>query len=196
VVVDSPDQADYKLSVAFSTSFLNSLDELLGENGVKVIHKMADLSLPESHHELAGITLAFDEFSALQDALEQIYGDKGSLSIARRAGRMTLEKMIMAKSVEGGSAPGIFSSVNQFMEFLNGNLGDVKFMVSTIEGELGIFLDPCPECRNRTSDHPVCNSILGFLEAGLETIEASPYSSIVEHGCIGAGHTHCEFRIS
>jgi predicted hydrocarbon binding protein len=196
MVVDSPNQTDFNLSISFTTFYQASLNELLGENGAKVIYKLAGISSLESEPEFGGQPLSFDEFTGLQLALEQIYGEKGSLSIARRAGRMTLEKMVAKTDDIEGNNQTTFDSLNQFMDFLNENLGAVKVMVSTIEGELGVILDPCPECRNRVGEHPLCNSILGFLDAGLEQISASPYTSIVERGCRSTGHTHCEFLIT
>lgn len=190
------DPVDDHLSFVFSIAYLDSLDELLGENGAKVIHKIANLKLPEDRQAAKNLSLAFDDFSALQIGLEQVYGDKGSLSIARRAGRMTLEKMLDSPDLTPKPEEGTFESLNQLIDFLNQTLGDVRIMVSTIETELGIILDPCPECRNRESEHPLCNSMLGFLEAALSNVQSAQYSSVIEKGCQGTGKPHCEFLIS
>lgn len=189
----SSPEAESELSPDFSTAYIESLIELLGENGARAVFNLAKLDFITAQPETEIRKIRFDEFSKLQIALEQVYGKQGSISITRKAGQITLVKLLPVEMRLDDEGRTKFTSIDELIDFLNQKSGDMKFNLTHIEGGLAIEIQLCPECWGRQSEYGICHSMLGYLEAGIARTLSTQCTSSEEQSCIAVGFPSCRF---
>jgi predicted hydrocarbon binding protein len=67
-----------------------------------------------------------------------------------------------------------------------------EISVSKLESSNEIFdIVICPECRDKTSEKPMCHFFSGFIEGALD----NPGISVEEISCKAAGGEMCRFKL-
>ena len=78
----------------FARIMLASLEEVMGKNGLNALLHLADLSkyIMTRPPDNLKKEFPFSDFTALQIALEDMYGPRGGRGLAVRAGRVTFKQ--------------------------------------------------------------------------------------------------------
>lgn len=165
----------------FARIIIDALEEVMGKNGLHAVLRLANLEkyIQERPPNNLEKEFPFSEFTALQSALEEMYGPRGGRGLAIRAGRATFENG--AKGV--GALIGIGDLAFRVLP-LNSKLkiglpalarifSQFSDQVSEVsdEGDHFVYtLQQCPMCWNRTADHPICYFGLGLLQEALQWV--------------------------
>lgn len=190
----------------FSRIFIEALEEVMGRNGLNAILNLADLSHYIHERPPNNLEKGFDfaEFTALQNALEEMYGPRGGRGLAIRAGRAT------------------FSSGLKGFGALAG-VGDLAFRVLPLEAKLKIglpavarifsqfsdqvshvhdkgdhyeyTLERCPMCWKRDAKSPVCYGGLGLLQETLRWLSGGNTFRIDMVKCQAMGDEYGQYNI-
>ncbi len=191
----------------FGRIFLNALEEIMGRNGINAILNMAGLphligNMPPDN---LNKEFYFAYFSALNQALEEMYGTRGGRGLALRSGRVLF--------AEGLSSFGAFIGVSDLafrvlplqaklkagLPALGGLFNQLSDQVVRVEDPGGDYflyhIDRCPVCWARTSDRPVCFVAAGLLEESLRWVSGGRTFRVDEIKCIAVGDEACSFAI-
>jgi hypothetical protein len=182
----------------FGRIYMENLEDVMGKNGVNAILNLAGLSkfidnYPPDNLEKA---LDFAEFTALQVALEDMYGPRGGRGLAQRAGRATFSdalrnfgalagagdlafKVLPLKTKLKLGIPAMAMIFNQFSD----QISNVKEM----DDHYVYTLERCPMCWNRKTDRAVCYGGLGILKEGLRWVSGGREFRVEMATCIGKG---------
>ncbi len=185
---------------------LLGMEEVLGRNGLNAVLNTADLSNWIHHYPANNLDREFDfaDLSAIQTALEKLYGPRGGQGVALRAGRasfkyglrefgpmlgltdLAFRLLPLSEKLYVGS--GLFADIfNQF--------SDQRVSVADQESKIVWRIDRCPICWGRQSDTPVCHLAVGILQEALYWVSSGKYFCVEEIGCIACGDPACTIVI-
>lgn len=183
----------------FARLYLEALEDVMGTNGVNAILNLAGLSqyignYPPDNLDKEGVDFA--EFTALQVALEDMYGPRGGRGLAQRAGRATFSDALRDFGALAGAGdlafkvlplntklklgiPAMAKIFNQFSDQISNVHEEEDHYVYTLER--------CPMCWNRKTDRPVCYGGLGILKEGLRWVSGGREFRVEMATCIAKG---------
>jgi hypothetical protein len=184
----------------FARLYLQALEDVMGKNGVNAILNLAGLSHlidnypPDNLDKGEGIDFA--EFTALQVALEEMYGPRGGRGLAQRAGRATFTgglknfgalagvgdlafKVLPLNTKLRVGLPAMAKIFTQFSDQVSHVFEEDNYYVYTLER--------CPMCHNRKTDRPVCYGGLGILKASLNWVSGGLEFRVDMASCIAKG---------
>jgi hypothetical protein len=186
--------------------YLQAMEEVMGKNGLNAILNMASLSHLIGNYPPANWDKSFDfaDYSALNQALEDMYGPRGGRGLALRAGRASF-----ARGLQGFGALHNVGDLALKMVPLNLKIkmglpamakvfNQVSDQASSVEernGDFAYTIDPCPVCWGRTSDKPICHAAVGLLQEGLRWVSGGKEFRVEETTCIATGDGMCEFLV-
>lgn len=196
MTTDQPDELYYPNR--FARIIIDALEDVTGKNGLHAVLRLAKLEkyIQERPPNNLEKEFPFSELTALQAALEEMYGPRGGRGLAIRAGRATFENG--AKGV--GALVGIGDLAFRVLP-LNSKLkiglpalarifSQFSDQISKVSDEGGHFvytLEQCPMCWNRTADHPVCYLGLGLLQEALQWVSGGHTFRIEMSSCKAQG---------
>jgi predicted hydrocarbon binding protein len=183
----------------FSRIYLEALEDVMGTNGVNAILNLAGLSQYIGNYppdNLGREGFDFAEFTALQVALEEMYGPRGGRGLAQRAGRATFSDALRDFGALAGAGdlafkvlplntklklgiPAMAKIFNQFSDQVSNVYEEDDHYVYTLER--------CPMCWKRKTDRPVCYGGLGILKEGLRWVSGGREFRVEMATCIGKG---------
>jgi len=184
----------------FALLYLQALEEVMGKNGINAILNLAGLSHyinnypPDNLDKGTGIDFA--EFTALQIALEEMYGPRGGRGLAQRAGRATFTGGLKNFGALAGVGDlafkvlplntklkiGLPAMARIFTQF-----SDQISHVQEQEDHFIYTLERCPMCHNRKADRPVCYGGLGILKAALHWVSGGLEFRVDMASCLAQG---------
>jgi len=185
--------------------YLETLEEVMGKKGINALLHLAKLShlidnYPPNNLEKA---FPFEDFAALNQALEDMYGPKGGRGLALRAARASFDKGLKEFGAIVGVADAAFKLLPIKMRLSIGlkamadvfnRFSDQVTRVEEKEDHFVYTIEVCPVCYGRHSDRPVCYAALGLLMEGLKWAIGKEFD-VRETKCIAAGDPVCEFII-
>jgi predicted hydrocarbon binding protein len=191
----------------FALITLNALEDVMGKNGLNAILNLANLgnlidNLPDDnlHKEFD-----FADFSALNLALEEMYGPRGGRGLALRAGRATFADGLRSFGALAGAGDLAFKVLPLQAKLRIGAPAMAKIFsqmsdqISTVEekeNEIVYTIHRCPVCWGRHEEEkPVCFVAVGLLQEGLKWVSGGNEFRVNESKCIAMGHDVCEFII-
>jgi hypothetical protein len=186
--------------------FLQSLEDVMGKNGVGVILTLAGCedwidNYPPDNIERG---IDFAEISAVNGALVALYGPRGGAGIARRAGWSSFDKLLRNfspllenedVSIKTITGPERIKIGLQALARLFSQISDQKTSLLECDETLLYVIHRCPICWERSTTHPVCYLILGLLEESLRWLSSDEDYQVRETKCIAVGDEVCEFHI-
>ena len=200
-------ESGYFNSNKFARIFLESIQEIVGKNGLNSILNYSGLGSLIDNFPPDNLDRSFDfaHFSIINQALTEIYGERGGRGIALRIGKVTFEDVLKDY--------GAMAGVGDFAFKILPMQGKIKFGLNAMakifseksdqgsswldEGESYIYkVERCPVCWGRKDqDHPVCYYMVGLLQGGLHWVSGGKEFQVVETKCIAMGDQACEFEI-
>lgn len=187
--------------------YLAAIEDVMGRNGVAAILRLAKLgdlvgNYPPDNFDCE---FSFQDFSAVNQAIQEMYGPHGARGLCLRAGRTTLRRAI----TDGGlmaDLPGpafrllpVWARVKVGLATLAETLARLSDQVSHVEedGEkLAFVVEECPECWARSSDGPICFGNTGMLQEAVHWLSEGEEFSVIETECMARGDYACTFVIS
>jgi hypothetical protein len=191
----------------FALITINALEDVMGKNGLNAILNLANLgnlidNLPEDN---LNKEFDFADFSAINQALEEMYGPRGGRGLALRAGRATFSDGLRSFGALAGAGDLAFKVLPLQAKLRIGAPAMAKIFsqmsdqISTVEEKENEFIytiHRCPVCWGRhDEDKPVCFVAVGLLQEGLKWVSGGNEFRVNESKCIAMGDDVCEFVI-
>ena len=194
------DLSGYYYPNKFARIYLQALEDVMGKNGVNAILNLAGLSKYINNYPPDNLTkgtgIDFAEFTALQVALEEMYGPRGGRGLAQRAGRATFSDALKNFGALAGvgdlafkvlplntklkvGVPAMAKIFSQFSDQISNVIDEGDHFVYTLER--------CPMCWGRKTDRPVCYGGLGILKEGLRWVSGGLEFRVEMATCMGKG---------
>jgi predicted hydrocarbon binding protein len=185
---------------------LLSVEEVMGRNGVSAVLRLAGLShlinnYPPNNFE---IEFGFSEVSAIQQALDDLYGPRGGRALALRSGRATFKYGLKEFGPVLGIADLAFRLFPLNMKLKIGSeifaetfnkFSDQRVRLEENEGTLHWIIERCPVCWERKTRAPCCHLAVGLLQESLFWVSGGRNFSVVETECIACGAPECRIVI-
>jgi len=193
----------------FARITISSLIEVVGENGMHAVFRMAHLpelieSLPPAN-EIKEFDTA--DFSTIFQNLEEIFGYHGARGLAIRAGRMTFSEGLKQYGESFGSESLALRDVSVVERVERGLDGIANVFnqltdqqVSAVRNTPGegwtLSVTRCAVCEGRHASQPICAFTEGLVEEALFYFSGGSRFSIEETECIAQGAEACSYTIS
>lgn len=204
--MDPIPKSEYNYANKIARISLQALEEVMGKNGLNAILNLAHLphlidNLPPDN---LGREFNFSDFSALNQALEEMYGPRGGRGLAQRAGRAAFADSLRNFGALAGVGDLAFKVLPLHTKMRIGipamakifsQISDQYSTVQEREEDFVYTIHRCPICWGRTADRPVCFIAVGLLQEGLKWLSGGNEFRINESRCIAMGDPVCDFVI-
>jgi predicted hydrocarbon binding protein len=178
------------------------MEEVMGKNGLNAILNMASLQNLVDNYPPENLDRAFDfaDYSALNGALEEMYGPRGGRGLALRAGRASFAQGLRNFGALAGAGDLAFKVLPlpaklkigiPAMAKVFSTMSDQKSTVEETATEFLYTMKPCPVCYGRKSDKPMCHAGAGLLQEGLKWLSGGQEFKVYETKCLGCGDDGC-----
>jgi predicted hydrocarbon binding protein len=186
---------------------IESLANVMGKNGLNAILNLAHMSEYIDHPPPDNLGREFDfaSVSAINQALEEMYGPRGGRGLALRAGRATFADVLRNFGALAGAGDLAFRVLPLLTKMRIGvpamarifsQVSDQHSTVEETENEFIYTIHKCPVCWGRSGlDKPVCYIAVGLLQEGLKWLSGGSEFRVNESKCIAMGDPVCEFVI-
>ena len=191
----------------FGLIMLDALQDVMGKNGLNAILNLANLgqligNFPEDNLQKG---FDFSDISAINQALEEMYGPRGGRGLALRAGRATFSDALRDFGALAGAGDLAFKVLPLHVKLRIGVPAMAKIFsqmsdqISTVEELDDVFvytIHRCPVCWGRSGlDKPVCFVATGLLQEGLKWVSGGNEFRVNKSKCVSMGEEVCEFVI-
>ncbi len=186
---------------------LESLVNVMGKNGLNAILNLAHLPHLIDNFPPNNLEKEFDfaDFTAINWALEEMYGPRGGRGLALRAGRATFDDVLKNFGALAGVGDLAFRVLPlqakmrvgvPVMAKIFSQISDQYSTVVETEHEFIYTIHRCPQCWSRKGlDKPVCYMGIGLLQAGLLWLSGGNEFRVNEAKCMAMGDAVCEYVI-
>jgi predicted hydrocarbon binding protein len=182
------------------------MEEILGHNGVNAVLNLAGLPDYIDHYppHNQDLKIPFVHLSAIQTALESIYGPRAGRGLALRAGRACFKYGLREFGPELGLTDLAFRLLplsarlqtgSQAFAALFNDFTDQKVRLEHDEKNIYWIIERCPLCWERQAEGPVCMLAVGLLEEALYWVSAGKQFQVVEKSCLACGDSACTIVI-
>lgn len=186
---------------------MKALEEVMGKNGLNAILNLAHLPHLIDHYPPDNLERQFNfaDFSALNLALEEMYGPRGGRGLALRAGRAAFADALRNFGALAGAGDLAFKVLPLQAKMRIGlpamariftQISDQLSTVQEFENEFIYTIHRCPVCWGRSnSDKPVCFIATGLIQEGLKWVSGGNEFRVNESRCIAMGDEVCDFVV-
>lgn len=185
---------------------LTSAEEVMGRQGVSAMLNMAKMPKYIDNYPPDNMKkeFSFHDVGHLQQAIWDMYGNRGARVFAVRAGEQAFSSgLSQFKSVSQVAQVAMRVStlegkVKMGLEFFSKFFNTVSDQVVEIDddGKHWIWrITRCPVCWGRKSSEPVCHLAIGVLQAALAWATEGKKFRLMETECMAKGDKHCVIRI-
>jgi hypothetical protein len=186
--------------------FLTAMEEIMGKNGLNAVLNMAKLSRLIDNYPPDSLEKGFDfaEMTALNQALEEMYGPRGGRGLALRGGRASFARGLQGFGALAGVGDLAFkvlplgTKLKMGLPALAGIFTQVSDQISRVEerdDHFLYFIDRCPVCWGRHTDKPVCHAAVGLLQEALRWVSGGKEFRVDEIECFATGGKACVFAV-
>ena len=185
---------------------LTAIEDVMGKNGLNAILNLAGLAHLIDNYPPNNLDRQFDfaDFSAINGALEEMYGPRGGRGLALRAGRATFSEGLRNFGALAGAGDLAFKVLPLSAKLQIGIPAMAKIFsttsdqLSTVEDKGDHFkyiMHRCPVCWGRTTDKPACFMAVGLLQEGLKWVSGGREFKVVQITAKAAGDDNCQCQI-
>ena len=186
---------------------LDALEDVMGKNGLNAILNLAHLPQLINNYPPNNLNREFNfaDFSALNLALEEMYGPRGGRGLALRAGRAAFADALRDFGALAGAGDLAFKVLPlqaklrigiPAMARIFSQISDQHTTVKEQDHEFIYTIHRCPVCWGRSgADKPVCFIAVGLLQEGLKWVSGGNEFRVNESKCCAVGDDVCEFVI-
>jgi predicted hydrocarbon binding protein len=200
-------KSGYYYANKFTLITLKALEDVMGKNGLNAILNLAHLSHLIDVYVPNNLAKEFDfaDFTAINMALEEMYGPRGGRGLALRAGRATFADALKNFGALAGAGDLAFKVLPMQAKIRIGAMAMAKIFstvsdqystVSERENEFVYTIHRCPQCWGRKGlDKPVCFPGVGLLQEGLKWLSGGHEFRVNESKCMAMDDDVCEYII-
>lgn len=200
-------KSNYYYPNKFALITLKALEDVMGKNGLNAILNLAGLGNLIDNYPPDNLAKEFDfaDFSAINLALEEMYGPRGGRGLALRAGRATFNDALKDFGALAGVGDLAFKVLPLEAKLRIGipamakiftQMSDQHSTVEERDNEFIYTIHRCPVCWGRSGEEkPVCFVAVGLLQAGLKWVSGGKDFRVNESKCVATGDDVCEFVI-
>ena len=185
---------------------IRALENVMGKNGLNAILNMAGLPHLIDNYPPNNLAREFDfaDYTALIQALEDMYGPRGGLGLALRAGRATFDRVIKEFGPMVGMADLAFKvlplvvKVKVGLRVMGETISKLTDQINKVEDAGDHYryrILQCPACWGRKTDKPCCHIASGLLREGLHWLSGGKEFRVTEVTCIAMGDESCDFLV-
>lgn len=185
---------------------LQSLEEVIGHNGVKAVLNLSDLPAYLTYYPPDNFDrgFPFEDLSRLNRGLEQLYGPRSGRGLAQRAGQATFRHALQQFADILSVSDLSFRLLPSRMKIRVGlsNLtraitdhSDLQVRLEEQEDAFFLYCENCPICIGRTEARPCCHFSIGVLQEAMFWFSGGKYFPIEELQCQAQGAPACAIRI-
>lgn len=186
---------------------LNSLEDVMGKNGLNAILNLAHLPHLIDNYPPDNLGKEFDfaDVTAIFVALEEMYGPRGGRGLAMRAGRAAFADTLRNFGALAGVGDLAFRVLPlqtklrigiPTMARIFSQISDQYSTVEEFDTEFRYTIHKCPQCWSRHGlEKPVCFMGAGLLQEGLKWVSGGSEFRVNEWKCIAMGDSVCEYVI-
>jgi predicted hydrocarbon binding protein len=178
--------------------FLGAMEDVMGKNGLNAILNLAGLQQYIDNYPPDNLERQFDfaHFTALQVALEDMYGPRGGRGLALRAGRACFAQGLKNFGALAGAGDLAFKVLPLSAKLKMGlpamaaiftNFSDQLSVVEEHDDHYTYIIKKCPLCWGRKTDKPVGHTAVGLLQEGLRWVSGGHEFRVVETECKAKG---------
>lgn len=194
-----PEKSGFNYPNKFARIYLEAMEEIMGKNGLNAILNLAGLQDYIGNYPPDNLEKAFDfaYFTALNVALEEMYGPRGGRGLALRAGRATFAEGLRGFGALAGVGDLAFkvlplaAKLKIGLPAMANILTQFSDQISNVYEEGGdkyiYTMERCPMCWKRQSDKPVCYAGQGLLQEGLRWVSGGHEFKVDMATCIAKG---------
>ncbi len=190
-----------------SQIMLEGVEEITGRSGVRAALNIAELSNlyePAAESLVPDGEFPFNELSAIQSALEAMYGKRGGRGITLRAGRAAFKYVLRAYGASLNlmdlnyrllPMPVRFKPGLEVLAKLFSGMG--RTSIAVVESADAWFwrIERCPFCWQIHSNEPVCSFLVGFLQEFFSWASGGKVYPVQETECLAMGKAACVIRV-
>jgi predicted hydrocarbon binding protein len=186
---------------------IQALEEVMGKNGVNAVLNLAHLPQLIDNYPPDNLEREFDfaDFTAINQALEEMYGPRGGRGLALRAGRAAFAESLRNFGALAGVGDLAFKVLPLQVKLRIGLpamariFSQITDQYSTVEERDTDFIytiHRCPQCWGRSGlDKPVCFIGAGLLHESLKWVSGGNEFRVNESKCMAMGDHVCEYTI-
>jgi predicted hydrocarbon binding protein len=201
------EKSGYYYANKFALIILEALEEIMGKNGLNAILNLANLSDLIDNYPPDNLSKEFDfaDVSAINQALEEMYGPRGGRGLALRAGRATFDDALRNFGALAGAGDLAFKVLPlqaklriglPAMARIFSQVSDQHSTVEEVDDNFIYTIHRCPICWDRSDlDKPVCFIAVGLLQEALKWVSGGSEFRVNESKCVAVGDEVCEFVI-
>ena len=186
--------------------YLEAMEEIVGKNGLSAILNLAGLSHMIGNYPPPNLDKEFDfaDYSALNGALEESYGQRGGRGLELRAGRASFARGLLGLGPLSGASDLAFRLLPLSTKLRAGipamakvfsQVGDQTSTVEDRGAHYAYIVQPCPVCWGREAAQPICFAGRGLLEEGLHWLSSGRSFRVEEIDCVATGGANCTYAI-
>ncbi len=206
-MADAPQSSGYFYPYRFGLILFDALEEIMGRNGLNAILNMAGLrqfiSEPPPDTMEKGFDFAY--ISALNGALEDMYGPRGGRGLQLRLGRVLFARGLSNFGALVGASDLAFRVLPLQTKVRVGlpavakvfdSLSDQTSYVRDPGGEqYNYIIERCSMCWGRSVERPGGFIAAGIIEEALRWISGGRTFRVDQVSCMGMGHANCTFQV-
>lgn len=185
---------------------MKALEEVMGKNGLNAILNLAHLPHLIDNYPPDNLDREFNfaDFSALNLALEEMYGPRGGRGLALRAGRAAFADALRNFGALAGAGDLAFKVLPlqakmrigiPAMARIFSQISDQLSTVEEKENEFIYTIHRCPVCWGRTTDKPACFIATGLLQESLKWVSGGSEFRVTQTTAKSVGDATCDFII-
>jgi len=185
---------------------ITAIEDVMGKNGLNAILNLSGLSRLIDNYPPNNLERQFDfaDFSAINGALEEMYGPRGGRGLALRAGRATFSEGLRNFGALAGAGDLAFKVLPLSAKLHIGLPAMAKIFSttsdqhSTVEEKPDRFtytIHKCPVCWGRVVDRPACFMATGLLQESLKWLSGGREFKVIQTTCHAAGDLNCDFQV-
>jgi predicted hydrocarbon binding protein len=194
------ERSGYYYPNKFARLAIEAMEEIMGKNGLNAILNLAGLQQYVDNYPPDNLEKAFDfsDFTALNIALEEMYGPRGGRGLALRAGRAIFAGGLRSFGALAGVGDlafkvlplnaklrvGVPAMANIFSQFSD----QISNVYEDGSDKIIYTMERCALCWGRTGlDRPVCFMGQGLLQEGLRWVSGGREFKVDMSTCIAKG---------
>jgi hypothetical protein len=189
----------------FGLILLDGLEEIMGRNGLNAILNMGGLSqfIDNPPPDDMGKGFDFAHISALNNALEDLYGRRGGRGLQRRLGRVLFTQGLASFGMLVGVSDVAFK-VLPLQTRLKAGLPAVAKVFDSLSDQRSYIKDPggdhfiyvierCSMCWGRKMEHPGGHIAASIIEEALRWLSGGSTFRVDQVSCMSMGDENCTF---
>jgi predicted hydrocarbon binding protein len=202
-----PEKSGYYYPNKFAYLIFKALEDVMGRPGFNAILNLAKMPQYIDNYPAENLDKEFDfaDITALNVALEEVYGPRGGRGLALRAGRAIFSGGLRSFGALAGVGDlafkvlplsaklrvGVPAMANIFTQFSD----QISNVHEDGSDKIIYTMERCPLCWGRKVDRPVCFMGQGLLQEGLRWLSNGREFKVDMTTCIGKGDDMARYHI-